>query len=46
MPAPRIDLNKIMPHRPPMLLVEEILDMGQNSARVRAVNPPDGLFAD
>lgn len=46
MPAPHIDLNKIMPHRPPMLLVEEILDMGQNAARVRALNPPDGLFAD
>lgn len=46
MAIPPVDLCKIMPHRPPMLLVEKVLSMQDNSARVRACNPAGGLFAD
>ncbi len=46
MTCPPVDLSKIMPHRPPMLLVEKVLSMHENSARVLACNPQEGLFTD
>lgn len=42
----KVDLTQIMPHRPPMLLVKEVLESQADRAKVLVHNEPGGLFED
>jgi len=38
--------QRLVPHRPPMLLVDRLLDKGDEHALVEAIAPQEGIFVD